>query len=221
MSKTFKVKRIINGEYAEVYGCGGYDDVRFEGYLCSATADKKTGRVEYFTIGRDGHARDSFKLNKMGLAGNSALSFQLKNKKNKLINVDKASDNIIEVVRYFRCWNFDLDQISNLGGLTVICELNFDTMTMCVYPAFCSDEDNFDKNVGLMIASDRQQLGHGITMPFDHKISIRKNLYRSLLNGRWDYISNDQELNEMMNLGFGRCMNESNDGLLSPILENY
>lgn len=206
MSKKFKIKKMLRGEEAKVDAEGGYKDVKFEGYLCSAEADG-AGRRAYFTIDETGVAYNSYKLNEMGMNKTSTVSFHLKNKKNKVVTMPAETmlhylenhshenkPNVVSVVRYFRRWNYELAAWSNLGGLTVICELDYLNMLMTVYPAFCSDSENFEKQSGLFVARERKAVNIGIYFPFLRELSIQENLVASLNNKSWKFTASKHNI---------------------------
>ena len=90
--------------------------------------------------------------------------------------VEKQS--VVEVVRYFRRWDVKNDQISSRGGVTCICVLDYDKLILTIYPAICSMEDNFDKEVGFNIASVNRDYNNGITMKFNPNAPIFTNIQR-------------------------------------------
>lgn len=226
MSRKFDVTKLIEGEFGQVPKDGGYKNVRFEGFLCSASPDPLCdAKKVYFTIDGTGKALHSFERHFMGFDKRSNLSFTVENKNTQhsldtWTLCDDESDSkpdVVEIVRYFRRWDKTLDEVSSFGGVTVVCELNYNTMTMKVYPAFCSDSDNFDKQCGLAIAENRQELGQGIMMKFTRDMSIRDNLCEALTFSEWDYISNDTEFNNRMFIAIHRCLFDSEDGNLLSI----
>jgi len=90
--------------------------------------------------------------------------------------VPKTKPQVIEVIRYFRRWDYDHNQISSHGGITALCKLDYRTMTMKIFPAFCSVKENFDKAIGRDWAEFNAFHNIGFVMPFDRDMSILDNL---------------------------------------------
>lgn len=227
----------------KVRGKDGYRDVEFEGLMCSAQSDPENNPNErvYFTIDEDGIALDSYKPNLLGAAKSSKVSFSVKNKKTKTAQRDWAfypdeedgfdyqnypdeedsfdqRPNPVEVVRYFRSWDNDLDAWSNMGGLTIICILDYEDLVMNVYPSFCSHEENFEKDVGYAVACYRMNANTGIKLRFNRELSIRENITKALtIDCNWDYTSNDQKENAKLESLFSMCMYPSVDGRFESI----
>lgn len=177
MSK-FNIKKFIAGESTKVKGSGGYKNVKFEGFMCSALSEDGT---HYFTVDENGVAKKLFKEFELKLTRGPQFSLKHKESndvKRELVNCKKPAE--VEIVRHFRRWDRDLDAWSNAGGLTVICVLNYDTMKMQVFPAFCSNSENFHKGSGLIAARSRQHKNIGIEFDFERDMTIKMNLYTAL-----------------------------------------
>ena len=238
MSKKFNAKRFVEGAPTRVCGKGGYKNVLFEGYLGSA--ENEDGKKLYFTVDAFGVGLNSYSERMLGRT--SYVNFSLRHKKAKQSTYsissplpsykefhdafcnnckckskDSHKPDVVSVVRHFRRWDNLHGVWSTKGGLTAIIDMNYNTMTMNVYPAFCSDNDNFNKDAGLAIALGRQLQNVGIKFKFDRGVSIRDSLTRAIL-GDFDYLSNDREENDKIFLGFDKCMKCPSDHNLEPIL---
>lgn len=88
----------------------------------------------------------------------------------------------VEVIRYFRPYDSVNQQISNLGGMTAICILNYDEMNITVHPSFCMDTDNFDKVKGKYYAEVNATLGNGFVVAMDKDVSISDNIFYEVFN---------------------------------------
>ena len=155
--KTFNPKEFTSGALAKVDITGGYDDVKFEGVLCS-TINENNGEVGYFTVDPTGKALMSFTQ-----AGPKVLQFGLVMQDTKPVieTMANGKPRFVEVVRFFRTWDYYNDQINNFGGMTAICVMDYKFKTVTVYPSFCHPEDNFSKILGLMAAKNNQVAGKG------------------------------------------------------------
>jgi hypothetical protein len=93
-------------------------------------------------------------------------------------------DKKVEVKRYIRSYNFDYSdtfygepgEVSNFGGVTVLCEIDYTTNTLIVYPSICSSNDNFSREIGTNVAIMHKQEGIGFTLPYDKAYSIETNI---------------------------------------------
>lgn len=179
----FDINKLTNGETC-VNACNlspensdvlyGYEDVTFVGYLCSATKDVETGEKCYFTVNKTGKALDAYTPNAMGKFRTSAVNFSIANKPET-----KTKPRHVTVIRHFRKFNSH-NEISNFGGVTVLCVLDYETLRMRVYPAFCSDTCNFNKDLAIDIAMMRCQMDDGIECYFDRDNDIRTCLYNAI-----------------------------------------
>lgn len=174
----FNIKKFITGESTKVKGSGGYKSVKFEGFMCSAISEDGT---HYFTVDENGIAKKLF--NESEVARIRGPQFTLKHTKSNDVKpkfIDCKQSDEVEIVRHFRRWDNCLHAWSNAGGLTVICVLNYDTMKMQVFPAFCSNEENFDKRAGLYAAQSRKDRNIGIEFDFERNMTIKMNLWKAL-----------------------------------------
>jgi hypothetical protein len=64
--------------------------------------------------------------------------------------------------------------------MTAICVLDYDKMSITVYPSFCMDCDNFEKSLGLMYARVNESLNLGFVVDLDRTMSIQENIYYGL-----------------------------------------
>lgn len=85
----------------------------------------------------------------------------------KHIEVPKKKLNVVEVIRHIRGVDENNFDIAARGGMTVICHLNYTTMIMKVYPAFCSESDNYNKREGIYWARRSQNEDLGFVVKFD------------------------------------------------------
>jgi len=74
---------------------------------------------------------------------------------------------IVEVIRHIRGYDYENLCVASRGGMTALCLLNYDTGIMTVHPAFCSEEDNYNKREGIFWARKAQQNNQGFTVSFD------------------------------------------------------
>ena len=152
-----------------------FKDVEFAGLLCVKEKSNGNGYT-YFNIDLAGNAISRFKVKE------DCLNFNVF-KDDKIVEVVQNSQskiltkpNVVEVIRYFRIWDFELGQIASSGGMTAICLLDYDAKIMTVYPSFCEDSDNFDKLVGLNLAKQQRILNRGFVLPFIKSRSINLNM---------------------------------------------
>lgn len=90
---------------------------------------------------------------------------------------------VVEVVRYFRNWDHNHNQIASNGGMTAIVELNYETNRMTFYPAFCMDCDNFSKEIGFAYAKVSQDNNLGFSIDLHRASSIRNHVWYSKNQG--------------------------------------
>jgi len=98
------------------------------------------------------------------------------------VQPETKKPDIVEVVRYFRDWDYDIGQISSTGGMTAICQLDYINMKLIVYPAFCIGGDNFSKTEGLKAATKNKERGAGFVFPLHRKLSIYDNIMQGINN---------------------------------------
>lgn len=79
----------------------------------------------------------------------------------------RKKPNIVEVIRHVRGYDYENLCVSSRGGMTALCLLNYETGLMTVHPAFCSEEDNYNKREGIYWARKAQHNNQGFTVPFD------------------------------------------------------
>ena len=94
----------------------------------------------------------------------------------KVFDVEKKKADVVKVVRYFRRWDFDNDQISSSGGMTAVCKLDYSNMTLTIYPAFCAETDNFSKSIGLAHAYANEANNIGFMFHLHRDYSIHDNI---------------------------------------------
>ena len=59
----------------------------------------------------------------------------------------------VRVIRYLRNWaKHNPFEASNLGGVTLVFDMDYITRTVAIRFSICSDKDNFDKALGLSTA---------------------------------------------------------------------
>lgn len=167
----FDVNAFLNGGTAKVPH-GGFDNIKFVGLLAKTETN---GEPFYFTFDIDGNAIAAFAARKdLG-----ALCFNIvtDTPEAKVEKVKPASK--VEVVRYFRPLTEE-GTTHNMGGMTAICILDYDNMSLTVYPSFCMDCDNFEKSEGLIYARENQTLNLGFVVDLDRSMSIQDNIYYGL-----------------------------------------
>ena len=74
--------------------------------------------------------------------------------------------NKVEVIRYLR--PIDANGVSNLGGVTVVFNLDYDKREIDVKFSICSSKENFNKHNGVKVAKESEAVR---TLPLD---SFRK-----------------------------------------------
>src|ERR1035437_9944572 len=108
----FNPKEFTKGAIAEVIPCG-YDDVKFEGILCSASINADTSERAYFTVDSTGKALSAFEPTCL-----TSLAFNIKMKNVEVQTISTPSTQlmpngkprIVEVVRFFRAFDYDVTQ---------------------------------------------------------------------------------------------------------------
>lgn len=97
---------------------------------------------------------------------------------------------IVEIIRFFRIRDYRLPinangqyPIASFGGMTGICMLDYVKNIITVYPAFCREEENFEKKEGIYWASVNQAANLGFFLPFDKTVSIRDNIINEYHKG--------------------------------------
>ncbi len=194
----FDVNKFTAGGLAKVEHEGGYENIEFIGYMCKTTfEDEGVQETKYFTVNADGKST--------GMYGESYLTpfFNIVNQPPVTLGslMKSENPNIVTVNRFFRRFNQKLNQIESHGGLACIIEMNYRTSIMTVYPAFCSDEENFSKEFGLRYANDASKnCDYGIVFKFKPEDSIYENLRRAILVEGYgitpglDYLPHMQEM---------------------------
>jgi len=94
----------------------------------------------------------------------------------------KEKPAVVTVLRYYRRWDDKHNQYSSSGGMTAICELNYDTMTLTFCHSFCSDKDNFSKQTGATVAAANKVRNIGYACPLNRKHSIFDNIIYNIDN---------------------------------------
>ena len=89
-------------------------------------------------------------------------------------------NDIVRVTRHFRRHSYHNDCVASHGGIAAVCHLDYVNNLITVYPAMCSAEDNYDKEMGLALAETREKHDIGFIVKFDKTLSIRENIYEGL-----------------------------------------
>lgn len=163
---------------------GGYDNVEFEGILCSAdSTDYESGIAckQYFTVDKDGNALSSY--NKKF----PSLSFKLVTphsmRRADACELETPKSHLVEVIRHIRLYNNNVyygwntrGEMNARGGATFRCVLNYNSNIVTVYPAICSDDDNFNKRSGIYQSNINKNNNLGIiiklhTLTNDHTLT--------------------------------------------------
>ena len=76
------------------------------------------------------------------------------------------------IYRHFRKWDYIHNQIASNGGMTALIKLDYDEKRIYVYPAFCSDKENFCKIVGKRYADIAMLNEQGFSVPLFKSSSI-------------------------------------------------
>lgn len=171
--KSFNPKEFTKGAIAQHTIIGGYDDVRFEGILCSATFNGITGEKSYFTVDKTGKVLNLFDK---ALHSNPSFSICMKETNTSIELMPNGKPRIVEVVRFFRTWDYDNIQINSFGGMTAICVMDYALKQIRVFPSFCHPEDNFSKVLGLSMARVNQTSGKGFVVDMIAESSLKDNI---------------------------------------------
>ena len=123
---------------------------------------------------------------------------------------------VVTVVRYFRRWNKVLRQIESYGGITAICELNYRDFTMKVYPSFCSDTENFSKEIGLDVAKIAKLSDFGIKFNFDKNLPIQVNLTQAITENGYSFLTEDETSQKVLKRHFENATQSR--GKCSPMI---
>ena len=91
-----------------------------------------------------------------------------------------VKNDVVRVTRHFRRHSFHNDCVASHGGIATVCHLDYVHNLITVYPAMCSAEDNYDKEMGLALAETREKHDIGFIIKFDKTLSIRENIYQAL-----------------------------------------
>jgi len=83
--------------------------------------------------------------------------------------------------------------MSSHGGMTALCELNYASRVIKVYPSFCSLEDNFDRGVGYAAALVNELGDNWFQVPMDPIDPIKHNILRGVKNDVVEYSSKEAE----------------------------
>lgn len=107
--------------------------------------------------------------------------------KNKQASTKKSTPkpNVVEVIRYFREYDSFYGQLSSRGGMTALCELDYKKKIITVYPAFCSDEDNFSRELGTKMAHLHRDQNLGFIVPLKPNTSISGNIFGNAALVHW------------------------------------
>jgi len=231
----FNLKSFMNGQHAHVPVDGGYDHVQFAGILCKAEFDNGGGKgikeTKYFVVDPNGKATNCMNgimwgnpVFKIETPEESVLEYNPEDVKfpefqwsrGHVSNTDnpidfpkeKVKPEVVEVMRHFRRWDYAEAQVSSRGGLSAFIRLNYRTNMMQVFPSFCSDEDNFSKDIGTRNAKQYYCQGHGVEIQFDKEESIYSNLAKALHSRHvfWVDPDMDEAIKCVIRLGFERLM---------------
>ena len=177
--KSFNPKEFTKGAIAQVYPAG-YDDVKFKGILCSACNDDATLARVYFTVDATGKAVSSFAPH---IPSTLLFNIVMKADIDEIMPTGKPAGyremmsngkpRIVEVVRFFRTWDYDNEQINSFGGMTAICVMDYALKQIRVYPSFCHPEDNFSKVLGLSMATVNKVTGKGFVVDMNTDLSLK------------------------------------------------
>lgn len=111
--------------------------------------------------------------------------------------MEDKKDSVVRVLRYFRKNVYDKQTgekyIHNLGGMTAVCDLDYDKNTITAYGAFCRDDDNFDRNTGILYAQVSESEGIGFVVALDKALSIEQNIVRSVKAGSVAFLNDKSE----------------------------
>jgi len=155
----FDLEAFMKGAPAKNSARDGIDNVRFEGILCS-TYSKATNSKLYYSIDENGTGRSYIKDIKAIPANFNLVLDTCTSEKQKPVSYTAGKKpQIVSVIRHIRGVNYDDYAIASKGGATLICDLDYRNKLITVYPAFCSEEDNFDKKMGIYYA-ERSKLNN-------------------------------------------------------------
>jgi len=179
MKKEFDVISFISGkEDTTNADKNGYDTVKYEGLLCSSN-DVENGKKIYFSVDLTGKAIKSMIASPF-TTPNRPLRFSIAIKEPKTVPVPTGKKSVVEVIRHvrYRETNFSF---SAKGGATFLCILNYITNIVTVYPAFCSEDDNFNKQEGIKQSHDNWKRDMGFRLQLA-ELSNDYTLTTSILN---------------------------------------
>ena len=91
-----------------------------------------------------------------------------------------VKNDVVRVTRHFRRYDLYTESVASHGGISAVCHLDYVNNLITVYPAMCSAEDNYDKEMGLALAETREKHDIGFVIKFDKTLSIRVNIYQAL-----------------------------------------
>lgn len=168
-------------------------DIQFEGFVFSGI-NEKTNDVAYFLQHPKDSARRLF-IERPIFVTNEERSVKTQEK-----------PDVVTIVRYFRRYNNHFDQIESSGGVTALCVLDYDRMKMYVYPAFCSDEDNFNKMKGLSVAESSKASQIGIVFDFSRDQKIEHNIYDAIVSGNYTYTTSSMRDQLMLKRNFEKAI---------------
>jgi hypothetical protein len=205
----FNINKFTAGQLAKNPVDGGYENIEFIGYMCKTTFETDgVQETKYFTVNADGRCTGSYAEPHMKPL--FEIVDQPKNPFARVSSMKAEEYHIVKVNRFFRRFNQKLNQIESYGGLACIIEMDYYTMLMTVYPAFCSDEENFSKHIGLVYADASKSLNQGIVFKFNKDASIYENLRRAVLQDGYSFtvgMSTKGHIQEMFNRNFNRLFN--------------
>ena len=138
----FNLQDFIEGKKAHINKTGGLRGIKYEAILCSLT-NPISGEELYYLVDRNGSAINIityFSLEK----AHFLLSTESPKKEEK--------PDVVTVIRHVRGVNYDTCETASKGGATLICDINYKDNIIKVYPAICSEEDNFNKKIGINYA---------------------------------------------------------------------
>jgi len=153
----FDLEAFMKGTLARNSTDDGIDNVQFEGILCS-TYSKATNSKVYYSIDENGTGRSYIK-DITAIPANFNLVLDKSEKQKTVSYTAGKKPPVVSVIRHIRGYDYINSQIASKGGATLICDLDYDNKLITVYPAFCSEEDNFDKKMGIYYA-ERSKLNN-------------------------------------------------------------
>lgn len=188
--KKFNPKDFTNGAIACHTIEGGYDEIKFEGILCSAIFDSTTGEKSYFTVNKEGKVLDIFDKH---TNSNPCFNICMKEDNTSEKLMENGKSRFVEIIRYFRTWDFYNEQISNFGGMTAICVMDYSLRQIRVFPSFCHPEDNFFKEGGLKIARINKEKGKGFVIKLTPELTLRDNIESSFCNNNITWLNEESK----------------------------